>query len=171
MVAGKEDILIDEVNDDFSEPQEKTSKGLGKKLLILIAGLILLLGLGGYLGYVLLWGGKGVSGPGGSVAQKNREKAVLFSLEPFILNLSDPGRHLKVVVQFELRSKEDETMVREGIPKLRDTIIMLLSSKTTETVSSPEGKFQLKDEILLRANQAFNKEIFRNVYFTDFVMQ
>ncbi|MEW6184295.1 MAG: flagellar basal body-associated protein FliL [Thermodesulfobacteriota bacterium] len=171
MVSGKDDILIDEMQEDFSESKAEPSKGLGKKLLILMAGLVLFLGVGGYLGYILLWGERGVSGPGGIAAQKTKEKTVLFSLEPFILNLSDPGRHLKVAVQFELLSKEDETKVREGTPKLRDTIIMLLSSKTTEAVSSPEGKFQLKDEILLRSNQAFNKEIFKNVYFTDFVMQ
>lgn len=171
MVSGKDDIIIDELKDEFSEPKPAASKGLGKKILIILIGLVLLLGAGGFLGYILLFGEKGRINTANFMTKKAKEKTVLFSLEPFILNLSDPGRHLKVAVQFELLQKDDETMVREGIAKLRDTIIMLLSSKTTDTVSSPEGKFQLKDEILLRANQAMNKEVFKNVYFTDFVMQ
>lgn len=95
----------------------------------------------------------------------------LVSLEPFILNLADPGRHLKVALQFELNDEKDELKVKDRTPKLRDMIIMLLSSKSVDSVSSAEGKFQLKDEILLRANQAMGKELFKNVYFTDFVMQ
>ena len=40
-------------------------------------------------------------------------------------------------------------------------------------IASPEGKFQLKDEILFRANQVMGgeKEAFKNLYFTEFVMQ
>jgi flagellar protein FliL len=78
---------------------------------------------------------------------------------------------LKVAIQFELKEAKDEALVKERAPKLRDLVIMLISSKTVEAVSSAEGKFQLKDEILLRANQAMEKETFRNIYFTDFVMQ
>jgi flagellar FliL protein len=96
---------------------------------------------------------------------------VLIAMDPFILNLVDPGRHLKVNLQLELVDEKEEPKVKERIPKLRDIIIMLLSSKTLDAVSSPEGKFQLKDEILLRVNQAMEKEMFKNVYFTEFVMQ
>jgi flagellar FliL protein len=41
------------------------------------------------------------------------------------------------------------------------------------SISSPEGKFQLKDEILFRANQILGgeKDIIKNLYFTEFVMQ
>jgi len=53
----------------------------------------------------------------------------------------------------------------------RDAIITLVSSKSAEAVSSPEGKLQLKDELLLRANQSVGKDVFKNLYFTEFVMQ
>ena len=165
----KEDIMIDEMEEGSSEPKKASSKGLGMKMMIILGGLILVLCAGGYLGYALLFLEKGKAEK--VQEQKAKEKMVLFSMDPFVLNLSDPGRHLKVAVQFELLREADESKVKERAPKLRDTLIMLFSSKTTDSVSSPEGKFQLKDEILLRANQAMDKEVFKNVYFTDFVMQ
>jgi flagellar protein FliL len=169
MDAEKEDIMIDDTEAGSSEVEKAPSKGLGMKKMIILGGLILVLCASGYFGYTMFFAekSKAEKTPG----KKANEKMVLFSMDPFVLNLSDPGRHLKVAVQFELFREEDELKVKERGPKLRDTLIMLFSSKTTEAVSSPEGKFQLKDEILLRANQAMEREVFRNVYFTDFVMQ
>lgn len=157
-------------------PRKEAGKSLppkeaGKKKLFILVGLVLVLGAGGFFGYTFFMGGKGEKGKAEAAHAKEQEKPVFLVLEPFILNLAEPGRHLKVAVQLELARKEDETWVKEGTAKLRDAIILLLSSKTTEAVATPEGKFQLKDEILLRANQALNKEAFKNVYFTEFVMQ
>jgi flagellar FliL protein len=159
----KEDILIEGSSEDAKPP----SKGLGKKLFILLGGLILILGVGGYLGYTMFFQEKGEK----QTQKEKKGKVVLVALDPFILNLADPGRHLKVSLQLELMDEKEEPKVKERVPKLRDIIILLLSSKTMDSVSSPEGKFQLKDEILLRINQAMEKEMFRNIYFTDFVMQ
>ncbi len=148
--------------------QPKKSKG-GLKLLIIIIGASLLFGAGGFVSYML------VSGKG-EVAEHKEEKkqeemSVLVPLEPFVVNLSAPGRYLKVTMQFELVDSSYESMVTQRMPILRDAVITLLSSKSTESVSGPEGKFQLKDEILFRANQAMGKEVFKNLYFTEFVMQ
>ncbi len=74
-------------------------------------------------------------------------------------------------MQFEIDDPSNQPLVNERIPKLRDSIITLLSSKSAESVSGPEGKFQLKDELLLRTNQAMGKDVFKNLYFTEFVMQ
>ena len=168
MDSEKEDIIIGEM-EEGSEAQKAPSKGLGMKMMIILGGLVLVLGVGGYLGYTFFFQEKGKAKK--VQEQKTKEKMVLFSMEPFVLNLSDPGRHLKVAVQFELLHEKDELKAKERAPKLRDTLIMLFSSKTTDSVSSPEGKLQLKDEILLRANQAMDREVFSNVYFTEFVMQ
>jgi flagellar FliL protein len=169
MDAENEDIMIDGIEEESSETKKAPPKGLRKKMMIILGGVILVLGAGGYFGYTLLFLDKGKAEK--VQEQKAKGKMVLFSMDPFLLNLSDPGRHLKVAVQFELLREEDELKVKERAPKLRDTLILLLSSKTTDSVSSAEGKFQLKDEILLRANQAMDREVFKNVYFTDFVMQ
>jgi len=74
-------------------------------------------------------------------------------------------------MQFELTDLVNQQVVTEKTPQLRDAIITLVSSKSAESVASPEGKLQLKDELLLRANQSVGKDIFKNLYFTEFVMQ
>jgi flagellar FliL protein len=102
---------------------------------------------------------------------KDAAKVVLFSIDPFVVNLSEPGRYLKVTMQFELAGEIEEKSVTEKVPILRDVIITLIGNQTYDYAASTEGKIQLKDEILLRTNRLFGKEVFRNLYFTDFVMQ
>ena len=171
MSPEKDDILIEGEGAESPDSAKPPKKGLGKKMIILLGAAIVLLGGGGYFGYTMFFQEHPKGAQEGKKEKKSNEKMVLIPLEPFILNLSDPGRHLKVAIQLELKEAKDEASVKERAPKLRDLIIMLISSKTVEAVSSPEGKFQLKDEILLRANQAMEKETFKNIYFTDFVMQ
>jgi flagellar FliL protein len=100
-------------------------------------------------------------------------KSVIVALDPFVLNLSDRGRYLKVTLKFEITDSSLQAVVKEKTPQLRDTIITLVSSKSLNSISSPEGKFQLKDEVLFRANQimGMDKDIFKNLFFTEFVMQ
>lgn len=162
------------------EVQEQPAKGSSIKMLIIIISAALVLGGGGFLSFMLLKGGE----PSGEATEAREEvaeghgeakgeqgKNTLMAFQPFVVNLSVPGRYLKVTMQFEVIDKKYRNMVEEKSPMIRDTVITLLSSKSAEAVSSPEGKFQLKDEILYRANQAMGKEVFKNIYFTEFVMQ
>ncbi|MBI5408354.1 MAG: flagellar basal body-associated FliL family protein [Nitrospirae bacterium] len=166
MAEEKDDIQIE-------TPEDKgvKKKGGNKKLLIIIIAASVVLGAGGFAGYKLL-ASKG-SAPAEHKEQTGEGKTAMFALDPFVLNLSDHGRYLKVTIQFELNDKALEETVKGRTPQLRDTIITLVSSKSLSSISSPEGKFQLKDEILFRANQVMSaeKEVFKNLYFTEFVMQ
>jgi flagellar FliL protein len=56
-------------------------------------------------------------------------------------------------------------------PKLRDIVIMLLTSLAFEEVMTPEGKIRIRDELLERFNQAARPDRVRNLYFSDFVVQ
>ena len=101
------------------------------------------------------------------------EVSSMVELDPFVLNLSDHGRYLKVTLQFEISDPSQQDLIRNKTPQLRDTIITLVSSKSLNSISSAEGKFQLKDELLFRANQiiGMEKDVLKNLYFTEFVMQ
>jgi len=158
-----------------SEAGEKVEGAPVKKksrLLLIVAPIALIaLAAGGYFGYTFLSQGKGKAEVAKKEAKKDGGKVVLFSVDPFVVNLSEPGRYLKVTMQFELSGELDEKTVTEKVPILRDVIITLIGNQTYEYAASTEGKVQLKDEILLRTNRLFGKEVFRNLYFTDFVMQ
>ncbi len=160
------DISLDQSLEDSG----KKKKG-GMKLLIIIGIVLLLLGGGGVLAYTMLIKDKGEADSVEEAIEEEVKKTALVLLNPFVVNLSDDGRYLKVTMQFEVMDESFEEQVKEKTPNLRDIIITLLSSKSVASVSGVEGKFQLKDEILLRANQMMGSDVFSNIYFTDFVMQ
>ncbi len=157
-------------NLDQSQNIEK-KKGVSKKFLVIIAIVILILAGGGFFAYSMLFSDKGDVSDEESDKKAVETKPVLFSIDPFVVNLTNHGRYLKITLQFELIDETHEEAVRQKIPNLRDIIITILSSKSVKSVSGVEGKFQLKDEILLRANNTVGKDVFKNLYFTDFVMQ
>ena len=164
----------DELQVETPEEKDSRKKGGNKKLIIIIIAASVVLGAGGFAGYKLF------ASKGNATAEHAEHKqgtantkTAIVALDPFVLNLSEHGRYLKVTIQFEVSDKAIEETVKEKTPQLRDTIITLVSSKSLSSISSPEGKFQLKDEILFRANQimGLEKEAFKNLYFTEFVMQ
>ena len=155
--------------DDAAEQETKTKKS--NKSLFLVIGIIVLALAGGIGTYVLLAGGKGGSHESKKEDDKKEIKSALIALDSFVLNLAEQGRFLKVTMQFELADAANQQLVTDKMPQMRDAIITLMGSKSVESVSSAEGKLQLKDELILRANQAVGKDIFKNLYFTEFVMQ
>lgn len=158
--------------EEKTEPQEgeeiKEKKSGSKKMIIIIAIAALLAVAGGFFAYTQLI----AKGKGGESSKKEEEKkSVLIPLDPFVVNLAEQGRFLKVTMQLELSDSTNQAIATERVPQFRDAIITLISSKSAESLSSPEGKIQLKDELLLRLNQSAGKDIFKNIYFTEFVMQ
>jgi len=163
--------MVEEKDDVEVESLEGVPKNKGNKtLVIIIAVVCIVLGTGGFVGFKLL------ASKGSKEEIKKDEVSVqtsIISLDPFVLNLSDRGRYLKVTIQFEITDKSMQEAVKIKTPQLRDTIITLVSSKSLNSISSPEGKFQLKDELLFRANQimGLEKDVIKNLYFSEFVMQ
>ena len=96
-------------------------------------------------------------------------------MEPFIVNLLDneAERYLKVVMQLELSDQKTADEMKRLAPKLRDTILDLLSSKTYKEMIDPLGKQRLRDEIVMRMNMNLDESKGKvvKVYFTEFVIQ
>lgn len=155
---------------DSAPEQEQTKKPGNKKSLLIVTVILVIALAGGAAAYIAFFS-SGQSHEAGKESKKALKPA-LIALDPFVLNLAEHGRFLKVSMQLEIEDSSQQALVNEKIPQLRDAIITLVSSKSAESVSSPEGKFQLKDELLLRANQAVGGGVvFKNLYFTEFVMQ
>jgi flagellar FliL protein len=97
----------------------------------------------------------------------------MFDLDPFIVNLADAPeiRYLKLTVKLEADDAAVSAELSARVPQLRDTILVLLSSKDSATIRTPQGKFQLRDEITQRVNGLLPKPGVRSAYFTDFVVQ
>ncbi|MBF0505300.1 MAG: flagellar basal body-associated FliL family protein [Nitrospirae bacterium] len=163
--------MEEEKEEQSEEEIVKSKKKRGKGLiLIIVVAVAVLLGGGGAFFFLTKSGGDKGPKKGEATA---KEEAAMFSLDPFVVNLSDQGanKFLKVSMQLELSSQAAMESAKTKTPQLRDAVINLLTSKTSDTLMSPEGKLQLKDEINMMANQILGNNTVKNVYLTEFVMQ
>lgn len=150
-------------------PEPKKKRTL---LIVLLSGLLLVFGAGGFLTYSLV-----VKEDPGAQAKAEpvapaKPKTHMFPLDPFIVNLVDDQgiRYMKLQLQLELKDVDPLSMDGE-IPKIRDSLVVLLSSKRFDEISTMEGKARLREEILYRLDRILGAGKAEAVYFTDFVVQ
>jgi len=105
-------------------------------------------------------------------AKKNPEFiGKLIPLETFLVNLAGSrGQKLaKINMELEVNNDDVQKEIDKLKPKIRDIIIIILSSKTYAQVSSKEGKDVLREEIRDQVNLFLNKGQINRVYFTEFI--
>jgi len=160
---------------EVQQAGEAAGGGKGKLLLFGLLLLILLIG-GGAGAYFFLLGKK--SEDKKDVVQKPQVSpeavGVMYKLEPaFIVNLADPEltMYARVSITLELSSPQVTMEVQKREPIIRDAVIEILTNKTSRDLRSPEGKEQLKLELLKRINTILVQGGVRNIYFTEFVVQ
>ena len=150
---------------------------MGKKriLLIVIAVAVLgLLGGGGFFAYQTFFA---TSPESAEVPEAPPEPEVtmgpVYPLDPFLVNLADPGRprFLKLVMQVELDAQEVQVELETLKPKVRDSLLTLLSSKASADLVTIADKERLRNEILHRLNAFLSVGRVVEVYFMDFVVQ
>ena len=103
------------------------------------------------------------------------EKSIICPLDSFIVNLMDKAgmgkRYLKVTMKLEVGSKNDQDLLDEHTPQIRDTVLLLLSSLTFKEINSMEGKLDLKQSLISRINQVLGEDRVKKIYFSEFVVQ
>jgi len=155
----------------------------GKGLLIAIIA-VALIGIGAGA-YFMLGGKKAPAGEGhGEKAEASAtegghgeapaaKNSAIFNLEPFIVNLQDNSgtRYLKLTVNLELTDGANPAELTAQATQMRDSLIILLSSKSYADIGTVEGKYLMRDEIVARVNQFLSKGKVKTAYFTEFVIQ
>jgi flagellar FliL protein len=118
-------------------------------------------------------GGKAKEGGHGKEGDKGGAASNMVTLQPFVVNLADPQgrRYLKLNLDVECRNVDAAKQLTDVQPKVRDAVILLLSSKSYADLSSLESKILLKEEIVERINQVVGAAKTTKVYFTDMVIQ
>jgi flagellar FliL protein len=106
-------------------------------------------------------------------AEPKKEEKVVHEMDTFLVNLADPGgkRYLKVSMKLELNNAKVAEELTEKNFQLRDTVLLLLSSKEYDEVSGYSGKMSLKQEIMGQLNRAIQSGQIKEVYFTEFLVQ
>jgi len=153
------------------EPVAKKSSAI--KIIIIILIIMIILGGAGAGAYIFLLKPKQPASEQKATEPAKPKAAVFWAMDPFIVNLIDNEgeRYAKVVLQLELSEQGmlDELNIIK--PKVRDSIIDLLSAKNYKEMMDPIGKQRLRDEIAMRVNALLSKGKVLKVYFTDFVIQ
>lgn len=143
-----------------------------KKLLLLIAVAVVVLALGG--GY-FAFAHHGKSGPAKPELSKTAE---YYTLDPsIVVNFTDDRaiRFLQVGISLMSHDPKAIDAAKAAEPQIRNALLLLFSSQSFETLSSPKGKLELQKESLQKVQDVVKQSLGRPgieaVYFTSFVMQ
>lgn len=169
-----------------------------KKLLIIILAVVLLLVLGGGgAAYLLLKKSSTEDGDEDvaeeTVKSKNKDKKkgahaapVFVNLEPFTVNLvpETGDQYLQVALSLEIEDPLEEPALKAQMPKIRNNLTLLLSSKKASELLPKEGKEHLAEALKEEINsviepQKKNKKgevvtpegPVKSVLFTSFIIQ
>lgn len=97
----------------------------------------------------------------------------LVSIPPLLVNLAEPQgrRYLKLALDIEVKDKLAADELNKNMPKVKDSLLLLLSSKTYEDLGSLENKILLKKEIVERLTLVLGEQKVLRVYITEIVIQ
>ncbi len=155
--------------------EEKEEKKGGKlKLVILLLVFVALVAGGGFAAwFFLIKTPEGGEGNNTKVVEEKIVRGPMVNLDPFVVNLADPigRRYLKTTMDVEVVDAAAAAALSADMPRIKDTILLLLSSKTFADIDSLDKKLELKDEIVERMNLIVGQGKIINLYFTEFVIQ
>jgi len=160
---------------DFDDEIPKGKSGSKKLIIILL--LVLLAGGGGAAAAWFFFLQHPAEHKDEAPKPQAPKPPVFMSLETFTVNLQpDPDdQYLQVDVTLKVGGPEVVEAIKLHMPEVRNRMLMLLSSKKSSEISTPEGKKQLIDEIIAQLKEPFNagekpQEV-TGVFFTSFVIQ
>jgi flagellar FliL protein len=102
-----------------------------------------------------------------------RDLGPLLPMDEVLVNVArtEGRRFLKASMTLEIEGKELEKTAPQRMPVLRGRVIDLLSSKGMEELVQPTARDTLRQEILDTLNQEVRGGTFRDLYFTEFLVQ
>ena len=140
-----------------------------KAKLFIIIGLVLLLAAGGAGAWFFMHG-----------KQDKHEEVeikppVFLPLETFTVNLHGSDQYLQTDITLQVADQEQVDAIKLNMPRVRSRLLVLLSSKSAENLSTPEDKKTLakevKDQVALPFNPKGKPQKVDDVLFTTFVIQ
>jgi len=158
------------------EEGKKKKGGLLKWIVLLL--IVLLLGGGGFFAYMKFFAEQPPAEEEVQTQQLEQEEASpeeaqVVTLPTFLVNLSDPlgRRYIKLQLDVEVVDADAAASLESKGARVRDAIILLLSSKSYADLAPLENKILLKNELVTRLNQIMGGSKVIRVYFTDLVIQ
>lgn len=153
---------------------------LMKLFLIIGAGILLLLIVGGFGAWYLLKEkpvAENVKDPAHQIPvpalYQQAQIGPMVNIDEFVVNIisGDVAHYVKASITVELTNIEVQTEVEQRMPQMRDAILLLISNKTYEELQDLQGKKQLKAELTGKINSFLQTGKVTSIYFTNFVVQ
>ena len=144
----------------------------GKKLMLIIASAILLLGCGGGGAFWYL-----NRAQDGMEVQVKQKPPVFVNLETFTVNLQSEfgDQHLQTNLTLKMEDATAADMIKLHMPEVRNRVLLLLSSKAASQIAAVDGKRKLAAELLAEIRQPLSESrpelAIQSVLFTSFVIQ
>ncbi|SCK20991.1 flagellar basal body-associated protein FliL [Vogesella sp. LIG4] len=174
-----------EKKEETKAPVAAAPAGGNKKLMIIVIVLlvVLLAAIGGLATYLILGQSHAPASASAAHAEEAKPKKekkegppIFEKLDSFVVNLTGgpTAPMLQVEMQAELSNEEAKNNFKAYTPKIRSAVILLLSSKSEQELSTPDGKVKLRAQIKRIMNEAMDAadtEPVEGVMFTSFIIQ
>ncbi len=97
----------------------------------------------------------------------------VVALEPFVVNLDEPGqsRYVKVTLQVELVAKDDEHVLEKSKLAVRDMILSHLSGLKLADTLGTAAKDKLRTDLMTKLIPIIGEHHVRRMFFQEFVVQ
>jgi flagellar FliL protein len=163
MAKENRDKEVVEEDVQVEEPKKKSKL----KWIIIASVALVVVASGAFAGYYFL---------SKTDSKKPVEKPVVISIlpmDPFVINIAETNgeRYLKIVIQLEVSDPAVGSELEQLKPRIRDSILDLLTPKTYKDLMDLAGKQRLREDIAGRINNILQRGKVTKVYFTDFVIQ
>ncbi|RFC32235.1 MAG: flagellar FliL protein [Candidatus Nitrotoga sp. SPKER] len=126
-----------------------TTKPKSKKMLFIIIGSVLVLGIAGGAGWYFTKGDKHDS-KHDKKAEKSSEHIKFIALDPFTVNLQreTADQFLQIGITLKIDQPDLEEKIKQNLPEIRSRLLVLLSGKYPSELTASQGKKKLVNEII-----------------------
>lgn len=151
------------------------------KMMIIIIAVVLLAAIGGGGAWFMTRGGGDEDHGGGAKKAHKAAKAAppeYVALESFTVNLQPENgtdQYLQVQMTLQVAGAEQVELFKTNMAKVRNRVLLLLSSKKASEINTMEGKKKLAEEIVATTKEPFvekgDEQEVSEVLFTSFIIQ
>jgi len=173
----KDEKPADEDGEEGSELQPQSRRLSYKRLVMLLAPVVLLVGGGGaaysFGAFDALLGG-GAHADAAPQEDEGPKQAIYFDLPEMLVNLNGNGKrasYLRVVVSLEVAKKDDLERLEQVKPRIVDNFQVFLRELRVEDLRGSAGMYRLKEELLARANESARPAAIKDVLFREMLVQ
>lgn len=153
---------------------EAPKKGPKKLIIIIVAAVLVLLLGGGAAAYFVLKKKTHDASADGEDGDATAEEVqpskpqrdpkhppTFIPLDPFVVNLSDKDteRYAQVGISLQVEDPKMSEEMKAYMPAIKDSIILILSHKTSEELLTLDGKQKMAEEIRRAAARAMGYEV------------